>query len=158
MRLGVSLVCAWAGFLGLWFVFVYELSLIELLAGAAAAAVTVVALEISLHTVPLDFKPEVRWLLAAFMLPLIVVKDMAALLRALARLLAAKRIRSLFQVTHFRSSSEEPRAAAKRVLAVAFTTVSPNSIVVGIDQKSGLLLFHELEKTPLPKIIEELQN
>lgn len=158
MRLGLSLVSAWAGFTGLWFLFVYQLSLIELVAGAAASALTVVALEVSLHAVPLRFKPEARWLSRAFVLPVTVVEDMIVLLRTLMRLVAGRKIPSLFQVTHFRAIADNPRSNAKRVLAVAFTTVSPNSIVIGIDRESGLLLFHELEKTPLPKILEELQK
>jgi multisubunit Na+/H+ antiporter MnhE subunit len=158
VRFGVLLVSAWAGFLGLWFVFVYQLSLMELLAGAAVAAITVVASEISLRAIPLDFKPEARWLVGVFTLPVIVVKDMVVLVRVLGRLVAGQKIHSLFQVTHFDASVEGSRASAKRVLAVAFTTVSPNSIVLGIDRKSGLLLFHELEKTPLPRIIQELQT
>jgi hypothetical protein len=148
----------WVGFTGLWFLFVYQLSLIELAAGAAAAALTVVALQISFHAVPLRFRPEARWLSQAFMLPATVVKDMVVLLRALTRLLSGRKIHSLFQVTHFPAIAEGPHANAKRALAVAFTSVSPNSIVVGIDRNSGLLLFHELEKTPLPKILEELEK
>lgn len=158
MRLGLSLLSAWAGFIGLWFLFVYQLSLIELAAGAAAAALTVVAMRVSLRAVPLRFKPEARWLSRSFNLPVTVVKDMVVLLRALARLVMRKKIPSLFQVTHFGAIADNPRANAKRVLAVAFTSVSPNSIVIGINRENGLLLFHELEKTSLPKILEELQK
>ena len=148
----------WAGLVGLWFLFVYQLSLIELLAGAAVAAVSLVALQVSLHAVPLRFKPELRWFSGVFILPVTVVKDMVILLRALARLLQGKKLSSLFQVTRFSATAEGSRANAKRVLAIAFITVSPNSIVVGIDRKSGLLLFHELERTPAPKILEGLQK
>lgn len=148
----------WAGFVGLWFLFVYQLSLIELVVGAAAAAVTVCALLISLRAVPLRFNPEARWLTRVFTLPGIVVKDMVLLLHVVGHLVAGKKIHSLFQVTHFRAAGEGSRASAKRVLAVAFTTVSPNSIVIGIDSESGLLLFHEIEKSPVPKILQELQN
>ncbi len=158
MRLGLLLSFTWAGLLGLWFLFVYQLSIIELIAGAAAAILTLGALALSLHAVPLRFKPEARWLSHVFFLPATVVKDMVVLLRGLARLTAGKRIHSLFQITHFSATAEDPCENAKRVLAVAFTTVSPNSIVVGIDRKAGLLLFHELEKTPLPKTLEELQK
>ena len=148
----------WAGLLGLWFLFVYQLSIVELIAGAAAAVLTLGALGLSLHAVPLRFKPEARWLSRVFFLPVMVVKDTLVLVRALARLTTGSRIYSLFQVTHFAATAEGPRPNAKRVLAVAFTTVSPNSIVVGIDRKTGLLLFHELEKTTLPEILEDLQK
>lgn len=158
MRLGFSLAVTWVGLLGLWFLFAYQLSIIELIVGGVAAVLTLGALGLSLHAVPLRFKPEARWLSRVVVLPVTVVKDMMVLLRALARLAAGKRIHSLFQVTHFPATAEGPRENAKRVLAVAFTTVSPNSIVVGIDRKTGLLLFHELEKTTLPKTLEELQK
>lgn len=156
--MGLRLLTEWVCFIGLWFVFVYQLSLIELIAGAAVAAVTIAALEISLQAVPLRFQPKPAWLLCTFKLPATVVRDMAILVRALARLMAGKKIPARFQVTHFRGIGEDPRANAKRVLAVAFTTVSPNSVVVGIDRKSGLVLFHELEATPVPEMIKEFEK
>ena len=158
MRLGFHLLGKWICFIGLWFLFVYQLSLIELVAGAAAALATIVALELSLKVVPLRFQPKPSWLFCTFKLPAIIIQDMGILVRALAGLMAGKKIPSLFQVTYFSAAGEEGQANAKRTLAVAFTTVSPNSVVVGIDRKSGLVLFHELERTAVPDVLKELEK
>ncbi len=158
MRFWLQLVIAWLSFVGLWFLFVYQLSLTELIAGAGAAAVTIVGLELSLKVVPLRFQPELRWLLLMLRLPGTVIRDMGVLVRIFFRLITGKKIPGLFQVTDFSALGEGPRANARRALAVVFTTVSPNSVVVGIDRKTGLLLFHELEATPVPQILKELRN
>jgi len=145
-------------FTGLWFLFVYQLSLSELVAGASVAVVTIAAFHLSLSVEPLRFRPKLRWFLPVLSLPLTVVCDMGILLEALIRLIAGKPVPSSFEVTHFSAPAEGPRANARRALAVAFTTVSPNSVVAGIDRKSGLVLFHTLKRTPVPEVLKELER
>jgi hypothetical protein len=44
----------------------------------------------------------------------------------------------------FEATGEDPRDAARRALAVTGGTLTPNSIVVGIDADRGVLVRHEL--------------
>lgn len=148
----------WVVGIALWFLFVYTFSLYELLAGMGVAAITLISLELALRAVRFQFRPKAKWLARMSVLPMTVAKDMLILIKALALRLTGKPIPSLFLVTHFSALAEDARSAAKRALAVGITTVSPNSVVVDIDCDTGLLLFHELEKTSVPKTIEELQE
>lgn len=158
MRLGLYLTAEWICFVGLWFLFVYQLSLIELVVGASVAAVTIGAFHISLSVEPLRFRPKLRWFRPVLSLPFTVTHDMDILLRALIRLMSGKPIPSSFQVTHFSAPAEGPRTDARRALAVAFTTVSPNSVVAGIDRKTGLVLFHTLKRTPVPEVLKAMER
>jgi hypothetical protein len=42
------------------------------------------------------------------------------------------------------------------VLAVAYTTMSPNFIVLGINTKEKGLVFHQIERSGVPKMTKNL--
>ncbi len=54
--------------------------------------------------------------------------------------------------SHFRSVAFEDRGESKvrqqtrAALATAYTSITPSSIVIGVDRKRGQLLFHELRR------------
>ncbi len=80
----------WAALLVLWLIFVFQVTLSELLVGSAASALTVLALHRVLRTVPLCFEPRLRWLIQIGRLPRMVAADLWILLRHLVRALFRK--------------------------------------------------------------------
>ena len=45
---------------------------------------------------------------------------------------------------------------AKRALAIAYTTSTPNFIVLGIDHQRGTLVFHQIEREPILTMLKRL--
>lgn len=62
---------------------------------------------------------------------------------------------SLFRAAPF-ENLETALGNARRVLAVAYTTATPNFIVVGIDTKTGGMLFHQLSKSEVLTMTRKL--
>jgi multisubunit Na+/H+ antiporter MnhE subunit len=142
-----------------WLLFVFQLPMSELLAGAAAAALSVLVLHAGLRAVPLCFEPRLHWLAQAWQLPGMVSRDMGYLLRNVARHILHRPVRSQFLLGSF-NTSDDCRGAAQRVLAVLFLSTAPNSIVVDIDieKTSSNLLLHQLTGTTLPALIRNLEE
>lgn len=148
----------WVGFGLLWLLFVYQITLPEVLVGAGAAALTVFGLEQSLKAEPLHFKPEFRWYAYLWHMPGAILKDLWVLLQTLVRHIQRKPSEALFQMSSFRPSGEEARQGAQRCLATLFLSVSPNSVVVDIDRDRNLMMFHQVKKSPVPRGIRHLEE
>lgn len=147
----------WLAFVLLWLVFAFQLSLPEVLAGAAASAMAVFALRRSLRAVPPCFEPRLRWLGSARHLPRMIVKDLWLMLKRMTQLPAHPRKRGVWRHAHFRTA-EDCGGSAQRALATLFLTSTPNSIVVHIDPVTSRILLHELVAAPLPRLLNELQE
>jgi hypothetical protein len=68
----------------------------------------------------------------------------------------SRRAESLYRVSGFKTSKDDPRLVARRVLATLYTTASPNSIVIGIDFRQSRMLFHQIERSSVPKMTKSL--
>ena len=71
-------------------------------------------------------------------------------------LLGKARAGSYYRVSGFKTSKTDPTLVARRVLATAYTTVSPNSIVIGIDYEQSRLLLHQVKRDEVSKMTKEL--
>lgn len=69
-----------------------------------------------------------------------------------------KRGKSLFRLASFHAPGTDSRSAARRALAIIFGTLPPNSLIIGIDRESGVILFHQLRKEPLPDIVRRVES
>jgi hypothetical protein len=85
-------------------------------------------------------------------LPKEVVVDTWRMARLLVRHLAGReRIRGSFRIVHFPPGShDDPRAAARRVVAEWLGCVSPNTYVIGIDEGHQVAVVHQLVRAELP--------
>ena len=82
--------------------------------------------------------------LEGWRLPVTLVAGAWQVTAVLARDLAgAQRAGSIFCAVPFERRSDR-FGFLRRVLATAYTTVSPSSIVIGIDRRRGLILWHEI--------------
>lgn len=71
-------------------------------------------------------------------------------------LFTGRRTGSFYRVCEFENMKANPRLAARRVLAIFYTTMSPDIVVIGIDRRQGRMLFHQLERSRVPKMTEAL--
>ena len=100
--------------------------------GATAAVIVRASREVVL-------RPRARWILEALRNLRRWPGDFVALVGALPRRPQGRIVEEPFTAT-----GEDPQSAARRALAVAGGSLSPNSIVVGIDPDRGVLVRHEL--------------
>lgn len=147
----------WSVLTLMWLLFVFQLPMSELLAGAAGAALSVLVLHAGLRAVPLCFEPRLRWLAQAGRLPGMICGDMGYLFRNVVRHILRRPVQSQFLLGSF-DTSDNCRGAAQRALAVLFLSTAPNSIVVDIDKTNSNLLLHQLTGTPLPALIRNLEE
>jgi multisubunit Na+/H+ antiporter MnhE subunit len=148
-RLGFAL--AWAaGSMLLWMLLTSTVRGSELVAGAIAAVVTAVAVEAVRERERFLFRPRLRWLRPAVRLPLLVVTESWRVTGALVRhLTGRRRVRGAFVAVPFEHGpTTDPEAAARRALLTAGLSVAPNTVVVGIDERRGEVLVHQLLPDP----------
>ena len=137
---------AWFGVLNLvWLVFVSTGSLEEAILGLFAAAIAATAAEAVREQGVAGFRPRASWLWQARVLPWRGARQSCVVLATLARLVTGRgHLRSRFRVLPVSLPEDPSEQAAKRALLVAGESFAPNSYVLAIDTRTGLMLMHEL--------------
>lgn len=152
-------VSAWAFLFVAWLIFAASLNAQEWAFGTFAAAAGVLAFQVSTRAVPLCFSPPFQALLQAWRLPSLILHGTWILIEELARTIPQKKRRhSAFRLASFHATGADSRSAARRALAIIFGTLPPNSLIIGIDRKSGVILFHQLRSEPLPHIVRRVES
>lgn len=154
LSLGVSLPV----FYFFWIIFVGTFALHELLLGAIGAALATTGLAIIDFYYPVRFSPSLRELLSLWRIPGSLVAGTWKVTAIAANdVLGIRRANSLFSVVRFDAGEKtDPHATARRVLAVVSMTVTPPTIVLGVNTSDQKLLFHELRRSPLPETLKAL--
>lgn len=145
-------------FYGLWLFFTGTFSLHELEIGIIAALLASSGMAAVERCYSVPFSPTLKDLLTLWRLPWYVVSDLWVTLVVAAEDIAGKQCaESVFRVVPFRAGTmDDPRATARRVLAVLYSTVAPNSIVLGINVNDQRMLFHQIERSPVPEMTKQL--
>jgi hypothetical protein len=125
---------------GLWLLFVAQLARHELLVGAAAVALAASATEAVRGCEHPRFLPHVQWLLRAWRLPFEILRDCALLVRNL-----FDRRTGRFEEAPFQAGGDDAHSVAHRALGIFYTTLPPNTVVIGIDRRRNVMLLHRLE-------------
>lgn len=153
----LAVLVQWAACAGFWLVFVGSFDLPELYGGALVAALATVASNVVLEDKIASFYAHPKWLALLLLLPKPIAVDSLRVLRVLARkLLYGVHPESGLRMVPFEPDGDDPSSATRRALAIAYGTVPPNSIVLGIDRKRGLLVFHQLDPAPLSPLLTSL--
>lgn len=71
-------------------------------------------------------------------------------------LLGVKKADSFYRMSGFKTSKSNPSLVARRILAIFYTTMAPNFIVIGIDFHQSRMLFHQLRRSSVPKMTKSL--
>lgn len=139
-----------------WIACVATFHLHEMLLGLAAVALSVAFCLFTIRTLPLRFRPTVSEILQVLYVPWYVFVDLLQITLVLLLDLSGRRAPSLFRSVPWLPVKNTGRDTARRVLAIAYTTVSPNCIVLGVDCARHQLLFHQLRADSLPRFTRSL--
>ena len=135
-----------------WLLYTGKLERNELLVGIPAAILAALASEIVRGEEHPRFLPNAKMWLPVWRVPAGILRD--GLLISWKLLAAASALRKpagKFLAMRFNAGGADSRSVARRTLAVEFSTLPPNSIVVGIDRRRNLLLFHQLVGDNMPR-------
>lgn len=153
------LICGSAGIFYLfWVCFTGSFSPHELLIGLVGALLATTGLVVVNLQYPAKFAPTISNLAAMWRLPWYLLSGTWEIAMVAGKdLIGAKRAQSLFRIASFDAGGkDDPHANARRVLAVGYTTVAPNFIVLGVNTSDQTLLFHQIERSSVPKMTQEL--
>lgn len=139
-----------------WLAFTGTTSSAELLLGAASSLFCAAASLLTWQAMGISIAVNLPDLLRIWRVPFTVNRDAWIITVVLVKdLLGISRAASHLCAVPFERRSGR-RARLRRVLITAYTSISPNSIVIGIDEEQHLVLFHQLARTPISKTMQRL--
>jgi len=147
----------WAIFLLLWHVFEGKFALDILLYGVVACSITLLAARVVLKERLSPLRTQFRFLAQAWRLPKLIVTGTWEVLAVLARqIFLRKPADSLLYSVPFDAGDDDQDSAFRRALAIGYTTATPNFVIIGIDREKGLLVYHQIQKGPVPEMTKRL--
>lgn len=142
----------------LWVVFVSSsINIDEMIVGAASVVLTMIFVYSAWRS--MGMRLQLRWVdvVQAWRLPWYIATDVITITWVLVKdLLRIEPAKNLFRVCGFDSSRHDPVRIARTVLAVAYSTTAPNSIVIGIDPAQSRMLFHQLAESGMSTMARNL--
>jgi multisubunit Na+/H+ antiporter MnhE subunit len=147
----------WAFFLLLWHVFEGRFAPDILLYGIVACSITLFAARIVLQERLTPLRTQFRFLAQAWRLPKLIVTGAWEVVAVLARqIFLRKPADSLLYSVPFDAGADDEDSAFRRALAIGYTTATPNFVIIGIDREKGLLVYHQIRKSPVPEMTKRL--
>jgi multisubunit Na+/H+ antiporter MnhE subunit len=147
----------WLLFWGAWVLFTSSFSLAELVIGVFAAAAAATASHLVWMKGLAQVAAHWRWFIQVWRLPKYGLTGTYEILAVLARhLFTSRKAESLLFVVPFDAGGSDDDSATRRALAIALTTITPNFVVIGIDEEKGLLVYHQIAKSPVPQMTKVL--
>lgn len=137
-----------------WLLFTGSFSFHELLLGAAFTILTAIITSLAWRSMGVLFTPSFRQVICLWRLPWYVLHDSVTVTLVLARDFAGARAGSHFRATRFPSPTDK-HSSARVVLVTTGNTMTPSVIVLGVWDNH--LLLHQLQRSPLPKMIADLE-
>ena len=145
----------WALFFLLWLLFEDQTNFYELLFGAGAALLAATGTELIRRQPFASFRPRVFWIAQAWRLPRYVLQDTVVIFWALVkRFFVAGR--SILRSVPFEAGDSGAASAARRALAIAYTSMSPNCVVLSIDLAKRVMVVHQVEPSAVPRMTQNL--
>ncbi len=141
---------------GVWLLFVSQLKIGELLAGIPAALLGAVGDAVLKAEGYAKFKPRLSWIPLIFAEVWYTIDGTWAILLALGKRIAGKESEAEFKVITMPAAGKGAEAWARRTLMIAYMTIPPNFIIVGIDAKTDKVLVHQVSPTGVPWIAKQL--
>lgn len=141
---------------GLWMLFVSSIKLQEVVVGFFAALVAVIANGALKSAKFAKFKPRLEWLPLVFWEAWYAVSGTWSVICSLARALAGKKSKAEFVSIPMSTGGNDAEGWARRALLIAYMTMTPDFIVLGIDTETRCILAHVLAPTGVPLIAQRL--
>jgi len=147
----------WLIHVGLWLLYVAQINTQELCFGCGAALVATIAMAVFQSVGIIEFLPTPRYLLEAWRIPWYLLQGTWEIIEALAQQIFTRDgAQSILFAVGFEIGGDDARSCARRALAVTYTTITPNFVVIGLDTRHGLMLYHQIKKGPVLKLTENL--
>lgn len=140
----------------LWMIFVSKASWQELAIGVVAAAAGAIGDAMVKREGLAPFRPQAGWVLLITWEPWYVLKGTVLVFRELARTLTGGQPKGRFQAAPYRYGGQNEAASARRAIMAAYTTISPDTIVVGLDGNKQIALLHQLGSHEVPELARRL--
>lgn len=154
IRIGFWLVYAIVSFC-LYLLFVNTTHKHELWVGAIASVITATLTEIVRAQPFASFRPRLSWVLEAWREPWYIAEGCASIFWTLFKHLFRPEPSVLREVV-FDAGGSDPASAARRALAITYSTIPPNFIVLGIDLDKNVMLVHQMSATETPIMTRNL--
>jgi len=146
-RRALSWTVGWIFAAALYLLLIDITELPELLVGAGAAILAATGMELAREQAIVGERVRGAWLRriprAFAAVPADIVKLTAVALGGLRRLRVAEPVGG-FCALEFAGTEDEEHEAGRRALAEVFGSLSPNTVVVGIDDRRHLIVAHQL--------------
>lgn len=141
----------------LWWAFTASHKLHEMLVGLIATALTAAFFANVLRTETLNLELRARDLAQCWRLPKEILHDCWVLTVVLWKdLFGGQPAGSFYRACGFKTSRRDPLLIGRTALAVAYTTMSPNMLVIGVDPDQSLMLFHQLQRDKVSEMTRQL--
>jgi hypothetical protein len=140
----------------LWMLLASKMEKPEVYVAIAAALVATLADQVVKQEEVISFRPRLKQALLIFSEPYYALTGSAALLKAFWRKLAGKPSEAQFRAVAYDAGGDDPESQARRCLMVAYMTIPPNFIIIGIDREKNQILVHQVSPTPTPLIAKKL--
>jgi hypothetical protein len=151
-------VAGWLFSAALYLLLIDITSLPELIVGAGAATLAATGFELARERHLAGERIRLHWLRHAHRAVIKVPSDIARVALAAIRQLARRdRTVGEFRAVRFRSDRDDALAAGRAALSESFGSFAPNTIVIGIDRRRGLIIAHQLSRTGGPEAIDVLE-
>ena len=143
---------------GLWILFVSSsINKDEMIVGVFCTIATIVFTFFTARTMGVKFGLRMRDFAEGWRLPWYILADVVIVTTVLVKdVFGIERAKNLFRVCGFDTSKHDPVRIARTVLAIAYATCSPNSIVIGIDQTQSRMLTHQLRRSEVSVMTKRL--
>ena len=135
----------------LWLLFVNTTKPHELWVAALASSLAASAAELVRSQPFAPFRPRVKWLLEAWREPWYILEGCASIFWALLKHFVKPEPSVLREVV-FEPGGADAASAARRALAITFTTVPPNFVVLDIDLQKQIMLVHQVSQSSTPQM------
>lgn len=145
----------WAASFCLWLLFVNTTREHELWLAAASSVIAAFAAEVVRAQPFADFRPRIGWLIQAWREPWYILEGCATIFWVFIKHFFSPEPSVLREVV-FDPGGSDRASAARRALAITYTTVPPNFVVLGIDFEKRVMLVHQVRETETPTMTRNL--
>lgn len=147
----------WLGFMVAWIALTGTLDVQELVAGAVCAATAATVAELVRVQDYRRFQPDPRWLLRLPRLVWLVIGDSLIVLKAIVlHVSRRRRIDGAFRAFVIDPGGDDGRSSAFRAVLTTAISMTPNTYVVGLDEKDGVVLVHQMRPVPRARTREDV--
>ena len=147
----------WAVTFVVWGIFVGKIAADEALFAAIGTTITLLATGVIVRQRLSPPRAEWRAVAQAWRLPKYIVVGTWEIVAVLAKqIFLRKPAESLFHSVPFDTGGDDDESSFRRALAIAYTTATPNFVVIGIDREHRRLVYHQIQLSKIPEMTKRL--